>query len=268
MKVFITVTEEPVFINPFLKKVIQAIPSEIIGIAVVRGSILSLKEGRSKAKYLLTIALITNPIQLLKRAAIVFSFGLLQMLRRIGIKNPLSITKVAEELRIPVTYVKNVNSEEFIGFLKQQEPDVIINQAQAILKKDFISVPKIGCLNRHGALLPRYRGRLAPFWAYVNMEQETGVSIHFVDEKLDSGPILVQKRIRIGRFDTLDTLLSKIFLVAPQAMLEGLELIRSNQYEDRLIDNSAELASYFSSPTICDAFKYRLVMIKKLFNGK
>jgi methionyl-tRNA formyltransferase len=268
MKVFITVTEEPAFINPFLKSVIKAIPTEIVGIAIVRGSIISLKKGRNKASYLLTIALIMNPLRLLRTASTVISFRFLHMLRHIGIKNPLSLTSTAEKYNIPVIHVSDVNSADFIDLLRQKEIDVIINQAQTILKKDFIAVPKIGCLNRHGALLPKYRGRLAPFWAYLNREKETGVSIHFVEEKLDSGPILVQKRIKIGRFATFDGLVDKVFAMAPQAMLEALEIIRSGRYKEALINNDDELASYYSSPKLSDAFKYRLVMFRSMLYGK
>jgi len=268
MRIFITVTEEPVFINPFLKKVIQARHSEICGIAIVSGSILNPKKGKSRIKYLLTIALITDPIQFIKKAAIVITFNLFQLIKRTGITNPLSIAKVACEFNILVTHIANPNSAEFIEFLRQNEPDVIINQAQAILKSDFISVPKIGCLNRHGALLPKYRGRLAPFWAYVNNEKETGVSIHFIDEKIDNGPILVQKKVKIGRFDTLDTLLEKVFSITPQAMLEALELIESGQYKDRLITNDSKYACYYSSPGISDGFKYRSIMLRRMWHGE
>ena len=267
MRVYITITEEPVFINPFIKKVIQSIPSEIIGIAIVPGSLFRVKK-QNRLLYLLTLALIMNPFQLLKNAPIMACFTIMNSTGFLRRRNFLSISKVANEYGIPVVYVEDVNSPEFIEHLRQMEPDVIINQAQAILKEEFLSVPKVGALNRHGALLPKYRGRLAPFWAYSNMEKETGVSIHFIERKLDSGPIIAQKRIRIGRFDSLDSLLKKIFALAPDAMLEALDIIRSGNFEDKLIDNDDELASYFSSPTLIDAIRYRKVMIRRFIYGE
>jgi folate-dependent phosphoribosylglycinamide formyltransferase PurN len=268
MRIYITVTEEPLYINAFIKKIIQAIPSEIIGVAIVKGSLLSLKKGKSKIEYLLTIILISSPIQLIKEVYSVLAFRLFEKLKMFGIQNCLSLAKIAGHYKIPVIYVDNLHSSEFIGYLKQQSPDVIINQAQVILKKDFISIPTIGCLNRHGALLPKYRGRLAPFWAYVNGEKETGVSIHFVDEQLDNGDILIQRRIPIKRFDSLYTLLNRIFFVAPSAMLDALDKIRSNEFQSSLIKNDHIYATYYSSPRLIDALKYRQVMLRRFIFGK
>lgn len=267
MRIYITITEEPVYLNIFIKKIIQSIPSEIIGVGIVSGSLIKRKNIQSKVAYLITIALISNPIQLIKKMLIMMCFWILNINKYTKERNPFSIYKLAKEYNIPVIYVDNVNSPEFLAYLKKLKPTIIINQAQAILKEEFLSIPEIGCLNRHGALLPKYRGRLAPFWAYLNMEKETGISIHFIEKRIDTGPIIVQKKIRIERFDSLDSLLEKIFLIAPSALLEAIDMIRAGNYKERLIENKDELASYFSSPTIHDAIKYRQVMIKRWLNG-
>ena len=267
MRIYITITEEPMFINPFIKKVIQSIPSDIIGIGIVSGSLVNGKSIIKKVEYLLTIALISGPIELFKRFSLLSRFHLYDKLKFLTHKNPLSISQVAKEFNIPVKYVEDVNSQEFLTYLEDIKPDLIINQAQAILKKDFLSIPTIGCLNRHAALLPKYRGRLAPFWAYLNMEYETGVSIHFIDEKIDNGDIVVQKKIPIEQFDTFDSLLKKIFSVVPDAMLEAIDIIRSKNYESNLIKNDPALATYYSSPALKDAIRYRKVMLKRFLNG-
>ncbi len=267
MKIYITITEDPIFINPFIKKVIQSIPSEIIGIGIISGSLVSGKSLGRKVEYLLTIALISGPIELFRRFLRLASFNLFNKIGFLKNKNSLSISQAANQYSIPVKYFDDVNSEEFLVYLKQMGPDLIINQAQAILKKDFLSIPTIGCLNRHAALLPKYRGRLAPFWAYVNMETESGVSIHFIDEKIDNGDIVVQKRIPIKRFDTFDSLLRTISFTAPDAMLEAIEIIRSGDYESKLIKNDSISATYYSSPTFKDAIRYRVVMIRRFLIG-
>lgn len=70
--------------------------------------------------------------------------------------------------------------------------DLIINQNQNILKKELLSIPKIGVINRHNALLPKNMGRLTPFWVLYKGEKVSGVSIHFVTEELNAGDIIVQ----------------------------------------------------------------------------
>lgn len=273
MRIFITITEEPVYINPFIKKVVQAAHSEIVGVAIVEGSVFKTKRKQnflSYFNYLLTIMIISviEPIHLIRKSIILIAFNVFNIFKPLGIKNPFSITKILDNYKIPVIYTKNVNSSDFIEFLKQKRPDIVINQAQSILKKEFLSVPTIGCLNRHGALLPKYRGRLAPFWAYLNGEKETGVSIHFVEEGIDSGPILVQKRIKIERFDLLHSLVEKIFEASPGAMLEAIELIRTGEYKTHLIKNDDEQSSYFSSPKISDAMKYISVVFNRILYPK
>lgn len=262
-------SEEPIYINPFIKKLIHSLHHEIVGIGIQKGkSAVAGKTLGRKVKYLLSLAIISDPWNLLKRAFIFCSFLFFERIAFIGIQNPFSVSTAARQYNIPVIHCENINSKDFIKFLEDQNLDVIINQAQIILSKDFIEVPRVGCLNRHAALLPKYRGRLAPFWAYLNGEKESGLSIHFIDEKLDNGPILVQKRVPIKRWDTVDTLLDRIFLkVAPDAMLEALELIRSDCYEDYLTDNDASKASYFSSPGLKDAFRYRLVALRRWIIG-
>lgn len=270
MRIFITVSEEPIYINPFIKRIINDLSDEIVGIGIERGKSIVVGKGvMNKFKYLLTLGVISDPWNLIKRSLISGSFILAEKTKALGWKNPYSIATVAERYNIPVTYCEDVNSGEFINFLRKNNIDVIINQTQSILVKEFIEVPKIGCINRHAALLPKYRGRLAPFWAYLNGEIETGLSIHFIDEQLDNGPIIVQKRLPIGRFDTVDSLLNKIFLnIAPDAMLEALSLIRSGEYLACLMENDPSQSSYYSAPKFIDALKYRLVMLRRIFLGK
>jgi methionyl-tRNA formyltransferase len=270
MKIFITLYEEPVYINPFVKKIIESLPDEITGIGIQQGKTIVVGKGISdKIKYLITMAVISDPWNLIRRAVLYTSFVFLEKIKFLGFKNPYSIAAVAEKYRIPIIYCHNVNSPDFIEMLKQKNVDVIINQAQAILSKDFLQIPRVGCINRHAALLPKYRGRLAPFWAYLHGEAESGLSIHFIDEKIDNGEIIVQKRVPIKRFDTVDTLLDRIFLdVAPGAMLEALESIRSGEYQNILMKNDALQATYYSAPKLKHALLYRLVMFRRMFLGK
>ena len=269
MRIFITVSEEPFYINPFIKKIIRSLPHEIVGLGIQQGkTVVAGKTLGRKLEYLLTLGVMSDPLNLVKRVFLFGSFLMFEKLSLVGFSNPLSISRTAEQYNIPITYCDNVNSAEFLSFLKEQKPDVIINQAQRILSKAFIDIPRLGCLNRHAALLPKYRGRLAPFWAYMNGEQATGLSIHFIDEQLDNGPILVQKTVSIKRWDTVDSLLDRIFLeIAPAAMLEALELIRSGKYPVCLLENDSSQATYFSSPRLKDALAYRLVMLRRLLCG-
>ena len=174
---------------------------------------------------------------------------------------------MARSFGTPAFEYGSADAPALLAKVRELEPDLMICQANAILTQDLIDIPRIGCLNRHGSLLPEYRGRLAPFWAYLRGEREIGLSIHFVDKEIDNGPILVQKRIAIGRFDSVPKLIEKMFAQAPNAMLEALDMIRSGEYREKMMSNDAGQATYFSSPTVRDAMAYRVVQIKRWFGG-
>lgn len=267
LNIIITVTEEPLYINPFIRQVIEAISSEIKGIYIVRGTVVRGKTVSEKIAYLVTLGVISGPLHLLKRAAISGGFKIFDIIPYLKHRNPLSITTAAKQLGIPIKYVDDVYSETFLSRLRKEKPTIIINQAQAILTEEFLSIPEVGCLNRHCALLPKYRGLLAPFWTYLNGEKESGVSIHFIDKEIDNGPILVQKRVNIERFDTFNSVLEKDFELAPDAMLEAIDLIRRGDYREYLIPNDNSIATYYSKPTLSDALRYRKVMLSRWFRG-
>ena len=265
--IIITVTEEPLLINPFVGTVITSIHSDIKKIYIVKGSVMGKKSFSEKINYLITIVLISDLLPLIKRSFIVLFYILLKNVFSDASKNPFSLSYTAKKYQIPFVFVNDINSESFLTELKNDRPTIIINQAQVILKEQFLAIPQVGSLNRHCGLLPKYRGRLAPFWAYVMKEKESGVSIHFIDSDIDNGPILVQKKVPIERFDTFDSVLAKDFHIAPGAMVEAIGLIKSGEYVKRLIPNEKQFSSYYSSPQIRDALAYRKIMLKKwLFN--
>jgi methionyl-tRNA formyltransferase len=93
------------------------------------------------------------------------------------------------------------------------------------------------------------------FWTLANGEQEGGVSVHFVDAKLDNGPILVQKRYRINPWDSLEDVMARSKDLAAEAILECVGLIEAG--DPPLIPNLAEEATHFSMPTAEDLRRLR-----------
>ena len=186
---------------------------------------------------------------------------------KLGYENPYSIESLTEAYNIPCYRLKTLNDSRVLRWIRKLNPDLVVNQAQVILKKRFLKIPKIGTLNRHGSLLPKYRGMMAPFWAILNNEQMSGVSIHFVDEQIDHGPIVVQKSVPIRRYDTFLGLLNRIFEITPDAMLEALEKISQGNYEHNLLPNDDSKATYFSKPKLSDALRYYSVILRRFLHG-
>jgi methionyl-tRNA formyltransferase len=157
---------------------------------------------------------------------------------------------------IPIIKIgKSLNSKSSLRLLGVHRPDLLISiQANVIFKKPLIELPPKGCLNLHTALLPKYRGLMPTFWVMKNDEQETGVSVFFIDEGIDSGPILVQKRVAIGDM-TLDELIRHTKRIGMDTIIEAVELIHAGGYE--LIENRDEDMTYYSFPTREDVQEFK-----------
>ncbi len=262
MKIFIIMMDEPIETNGFIQRIIEERKEDIIGLAVSRGDRLKLSKGKSKAEYLVSLFLIMGPIYFLSNVTRTLWFKCRKYLATNGLGSNPSILAYAQDLGIAIYEIKTPNSKSFQRELRRLQPDVIINQSQSIIKKQLLEIPTIGVINRHNALLPRNRGRLTPFWVLYRGESETGVSIHFVEEGIDSGEIIVQKRFPVSKSETFRSLVKKNYQIAPVAMLEALE--RLEEGEKDYIENPDELATYNTTPTLKDAWKYRIDYFKRL----
>jgi methionyl-tRNA formyltransferase len=154
-----------------------------------------------------------------------------------------------------VTLTKSINSKQSRDLIQDDfRPDLIISiQANVIFKKPLIELPAKGCLNLHTALLPKYRGLMPTFWVMKNDEEETGVSVFFIDEGIDSGPIIVQKRVTIGNM-SLDQLIRHTKRLGMDALIEAVDLIHRGNYQ--LIENDDAQKTYYSFPTQQDVKEF------------
>lgn len=154
-----------------------------------------------------------------------------------------------------IRLAKNINDPESLEIINSFNPDLLISIAgNQIFKSKLINLAPKGCLNLHTALLPKYRGLMPSFWVLKNNEKETGVSVFFVDEGIDSGPILVQKKVIIGNMSQ-EQLIKHTKLIGMDAINEAIQLIISNKYS--LIVNNELEKTYFSFPTRKDVKEFR-----------
>ena len=203
-----------------------------------------------------------EPEGFIKTAFITLWQEVIKILGLIGSRlDKRSIEGEARKHRIPVIHILDANSSEAIGKLYQLSPDVIINQSELLLKGHILIIPKIGIINRHGSLLPNFRGRLASFWSHAHEPPEYCITIHFVNKNIDSGPIISQKRLeidpRLSYFEVLDIL----FKESPPLILEALEKINSPDFSS--LPNNYEGTSMYFFPTLQEVKRYRELMKKR-----
>lgn len=256
MKIVILAMDDPLYTNNFIKEIIDNRKSDIISyIYVTKGNRLSVGKRKSKLKYLISLFLIMGIYHFFKNSLITLIHKSKKKFSKLNLCKDPTVYGYAKNLGIEVKKIANPNSKQTCDYLKSIKPDVIINQSQSFIKKRLLDIPKIGVINRHNALLPKNRGRLTPFWVLYKNEKITGVSIHYLDKKLDSGDIIVQKEFPVKAKDNFNSLVEKNYQIAGKAMLEALDLLEKGNF--KLIKNNDSEATYNTIPTLKEAWDYR-----------
>jgi len=138
-----------------------------------------------------------------------------------------SVIEWGKRNQLPVFFPENVNTPEWIGKIRKMAPDVVFSfYYRRLFGKEILSIPTSGAYNLHGSLLPAYRGRCPVNWVLVNGEQRTGVTLHHMVEKADTGNIVGQKEVLIDFEDTALTLSKKLCAKAKELLEELLPLIK------------------------------------------
>ncbi|MDZ7807799.1 MAG: methionyl-tRNA formyltransferase [Gracilimonas sp.] len=132
---------------------------------------------------------------------------------------------------IPVIEVSDLHSPEFAEELKALEADLFVVVAFRILPVSVLEIPKIGSVNLHASLLPKFRGAAPIHWAIMSGEKETGCTIFFLDEKVDTGNILLQEKTGIKPNETTGELYGRLRDMGSELVIEALDLIDSGKYE-------------------------------------
>lgn len=118
-----------------------------------------------------------------------------------------SVAELATARNIPVFAPDDINHPLWVERIRRMDPDILFSfYYRKVLKQPILDIPKAGCLNLHGSLLPRYRGRCPINWVLINGEKETGVTLHYMTAQPDAGDIVSQKEIGITGNDTARSL--------------------------------------------------------------
>jgi methionyl-tRNA formyltransferase len=172
--------------------------------------------------------------------------GLVARLARARLKRQ-SIADVCEQYRVEYGSVDDVNSPEFVARLRAIAPDIVVSvSCPQIFKKELIEIPSFGCLNIHGAALPHYRGVLPSFWMLANREAQAGVTIHFVNERIDAGDAVGQRTFEILPEESLDAFIRRSKTIAADLFIDVLRKIEDGTLTPEPIATAE--GSYYSWP--------------------
>ena len=132
----------------------------------------------------------------------------------------------ALEAGLTVFQPVKASDESFVQVIRDLAPDVIVVVAFGqILKNNILSLPKYGCINVHASLLPKYRGASPIQWAVINGEKETGITIMHMDAGIDTGDMILQKKIALAPDETAGSLFDRLTEMAGPTLIEALKSI-------------------------------------------
>jgi UDP-4-amino-4-deoxy-L-arabinose formyltransferase/UDP-glucuronic acid dehydrogenase (UDP-4-keto-hexauronic acid decarboxylating) len=138
-----------------------------------------------------------------------------------------SVAEWAAARDIPVFAPDDVNHPLWVERIKRMNPDIIFSfYYRKMLRQPILDIPKAGCLNLHGSLLPRYRGHCPINWVLINGEKETGVTLHYMTAQPDAGDIVSQRKFGISSDDTARSLHDKMAKASAELLASVLPYIR------------------------------------------
>ncbi len=138
-----------------------------------------------------------------------------------------AVKKVALAHQLEVLQPTNLKSEEFQTNLERLNPNLIIVVAFRMLPKKVWDFPELGTFNLHASLLPQYRGAAPINWAIINGEEKTGVTTFFIDDKIDTGEIILSRELSINEHENAGQLHNKLMYLGADTVVKTLDLIKA-----------------------------------------
>ena len=140
------------------------------------------------------------------------------------------VKEKALEHNIKVYQPVKVRDSAFVEILKELDPDVIVVVAFGqILSEDILNIPKYGCINVHGSLLPKYRGAAPIQWSVINGEELGGITTMYMAKGLDSGDMILKAEEKITEDDTYGSLYGRLSFIGAELLIETLDLLEKGE---------------------------------------
>lgn len=252
MRIYLVIVEEPFFHPSFVAEIIRQEKNRVVGITTVP----DISPKKSKLTHFWQQWSFFGPWPFFYLGVKTVFYKILDL---IGHLFPLgrfySVEAAARHYKVPIYKTDNVNSQAHLDYLRRLKPDVIVSAQGQIFKKELLGLPKIACINRHSALLPKYGGLWPVFWAMLAGEKKIGVTVHTMEAKIDAGKILAQREIPVLLDDSMYFLYQKAFGISAQVTLEALDKLAKKPI--KFLTFNPKEASYFSFPTAKETSLFR-----------
>lgn len=146
----------------------------------------------------------------------------------------------------------SLKDPEFISRLRELKPDLFVVVAFRILPKELYTIPSKGSFNLHGSLLPQYRGAAPIQWSLINGDKQTGVTTFFLEDKVDTGNIILQEELPIDDADDFGSLHDKMMMLGSEVVLKTIDIIDLGNYSLIKQNNSFATPAPKITKEICE----------------
>lgn len=217
MNVLIITEEDVFYVYEFFKKYFPAAKNAEYNISAI--TILAPFNKRSKIALAKQMYGFYGPLNFLL-------MGFLYMFKKYSGR---TIEGLSRKYGIKLMLAHNVNNQEYVNEIKLKKIDIIVSiAAPQIFKSNILNSVKYGCINSHSSLLPENRGMMPVFWGMYKREENIGVTIHYMNEKLDKGDIIKQEKVPVDS-RSLNEMIMKTKRISARLVHEALNEIRNGK---------------------------------------
>lgn len=142
-----------------------------------------------------------------------------------------AVKQFARERELPILQPEKLKDEAFVNQLRQLNPDVMVVVAFRMLPEVVWRIPRLGTFNLHASLLPQYRGAAPINWAVINGETHTGLTTFLIDEKIDTGNLIMQKEVEILPNETAGELHDKLMGIGGNLVVKTIETLANGEFK-------------------------------------
>ena len=179
----------------------------------------------------------------------------------------ITLKKYAKQHSIDYLKHENINSDEFITTLQKYNCDLFVSMSfNQIFKNKIINLAKYKAINCHAGKLPFYRGRNILNWVLINDEKEFGITVHFVDDKIDTGDIISQRSYEISDLDNYKTLLERAYVSCAEILYDTILMFKKGQVKAKKQIEIHPKGSYYSQRKIGDEILNWNQSSRQIFN--
>lgn len=250
----VILTYESLHANMMTERLLKEFPGQVVGI--MRSD--ALIYGKSYAQGVWYLLRRTGLRFVGRKALELFQSRSTAIIFRLIGRSPKvrSLREMRAHYGVPVAGSRDVNEAGSLALLREWQPDLIISiYLNQLIKRPVIELPGRGVINIHPALLPRNRGLFPYFWVIANGDRETGVTVHWVDDKFDTGELLMQRTIAVRPDDTITSLAYRSACLGAEMLVETVRLIEAGEAPRLPQDHSQ--ATYYSWPRPADQRRFR-----------